>query len=114
MRSYLTPAELHAALQSMEYRHPDIVINMFIHPYEGYRNVCVSISFEVPDSYKQGEQQRQCVNVPVPPIVSVEHFHDWLKWRLETIALHEVNEMYWVHGEILLDPHSETYWKLRQ
>lgn len=110
---YLSPVELYGELRRIDYRHPGVDITMFSHPYEGFQHVCLAIEFTVPNSYKQGEQQTQCVNVPVPPIVSAEHFQDWLKWRLVTIALHEVNELFWLDGSIMLDPHSENYWKLR-
>jgi hypothetical protein len=113
--NYLSPSQCHAALNSIEYRHPGVNIEMFWHPYEGYQGCCIAITFAVPNSYKQGEQQTQRVNVPVPPIVSVVHFLDWLRWRLSTIALHEVNEMLWVTGENTprVDPHSAEYWDLR-
>lgn len=111
---YLTPQEIRGCLSAVNYWHPDMIIDLFMHRYEGYGRVCLAITFTVPNSYKQGERQTQCVNVPVPPICNPEHFYDWLKWRLETIALHEVNEMFWVDGLVHLDPHSESYWEARQ
>jgi hypothetical protein len=110
---YLTPQQINHELERMKYRHPAVVMAPFIHPFEGFQNVCLAIEFTVPNAYKQGEQQKQCVNVPVPPIVSAEHFHDWLLWRMQTIVLHETCEMYWLDGKApMYDPHSETYWKM--
>ena len=104
---YVGPQEMKEFLERVDYRHPSFDMALFVHPDEG---VCLAISFTVPDAYKYGEPQTQRVNVPVPPITSREHFYDWLKWRMKTVALHEVNEMFWVDGKPLLDPHSETYW----
>jgi hypothetical protein len=109
---YATPEELRRWFSEVEYRHPNVAMALFLHPYEGFGNVCLAISFVVPDAYKKGEVQKQNVNVPIPPITSKHHFYDWLKWRLETIALHELNELFWVEGEIQLDPHSGKYWEI--
>jgi hypothetical protein len=111
---YMSPAQLKHALELVEYRHPSVNWQLFTHPFEGFNNVCLRITFTVPNSYKQGEAQQQGVNVPVPPIVSRDHFNDWLKWRLQTIANHEVNELFWHRdGEKpILDPHSESYWEI--
>src|SRR4051812_22267424 len=109
---YLMPQEIARELEHMEYRFPGMNMALFQHPFEGFHNVCLAVEFSVPNSYKQGEQQKQCVNVPVPPIVSADHFHDWLLWRLQTIALHETCEMYWRDGKLMYDPHSEKYWSM--
>lgn len=110
--SYLSPEQLEAELSRVRLRHPAVSVRIFRHPFEGYRNVCLAIIFTVPNSYRPGEDQTQCVNVPVPPIVSPDHFHDWLLWRIQTIALHETCEMYWLDGAPMFDPHSEAYWQL--
>lgn len=109
---YVEPQELKQFLESVEYRHPNVAMALFWHPFEGYRNICLAIGFTCPNSYKQGEIQKQNVNVPVPPIVSQKHFNDWLKWRLQTISNHELNELFWVNGKIAVDPHSESYWEM--
>jgi hypothetical protein len=110
---YLSPAELYDELLRIDYRHPNVNISMFTHPYEGFQHVCVAVIFTAPNAYSPGEAQTQCVNIPVPPIVSAEHFQDWLKWRIQTIANHELNELFWLDGSIMIDPHSDAYWKLR-
>lgn len=106
---YLSPPLLTALLAEVEYK-PGFSFEAFTHPVEGF---CIAIGFTVPNSYHQGEQQTQRVNVPVPPIVSAEHFHDWLDWRLDRIDAHERVEFYRVRGEVRRDPHTEGYWALR-
>lgn len=107
---YASPDDLRQWLEQVEYRHPEVTWELFLHPYEGYNNACLAIRFTVPNAYKREATQTQRVVVPVPPILHRGHFMDWLKWRLKTIALHELNEMFWVDGKPLLDPHTEEYW----
>lgn len=106
--TYLTPLQIAVILRDVSYK-PGFMFSTFTHPVEGF---CLTIEFTVPNSYRQGERQTQRVNVPVPPIVSAEHFHDWLNWRLDRIDDHERVEFYKVSGEMRCDPHSESYWEL--
>lgn len=111
MSVYLTAAQIREALGRFEYRDSRFgAPEVFEHPYEG---TCVCIKFVAQDAYERREIQDQTVNVPVPPLVSVQHLFDWLVWRYGTIAMHEVCEYAWVDGKPLYNPHSGEYWELR-
>lgn len=107
---YLSSLAIAQEVARVDLRWPGAELSCFIHPYEG---VCLRIVFGVPNAYRDTEEQDQGVNVPVPPLVSVDHFHDWLRWRLGLMAQHEVSEMYWLDGAPMNDPHSKHYWELR-
>lgn len=113
MTEYLSSIAIATEVGKIDYR-PGYVFTVFRHPFEG---LCVRVELSVPNAYcKTGggsEEQDQGLNIPVPPIVSAEHFHDFMKWRLGRFELHELNEFYWVDGHVLHDPHSSGYWKLR-
>lgn len=110
---YMNTVAIAAALYCFDYRDPDVSIEFFKHPYEGYGGACLAIVLAVPDAYHPEKMQQQRINVPVPPMVSPEHFYDWLLWRLMTVAKHEVNEFAWVSGAPRHDPHADGYWNLR-
>jgi hypothetical protein len=111
MIDYLSSIAIVAEIATIQIRWPGAQLSCFTHPFEG---LCVRLEFSVPNAYAcDGVVQDQGVNIPVPPIVSVEHLHDWLQWRLGIMALHELNEFYWVNGSPRFDPHRKEYWKLR-
>lgn len=111
--NYLSHAQLLGALSMVDIRIPGMSVELFRHPIEGFQNCCLAITFTVVDAYNTDERQTQRVNVPIPPLVSHEHFIDWLHWRLSTIAVHEVSEMLWYDRYPAYDPHSPDYWDLR-
>lgn len=116
---YLDATHVANTLKRFTYK-PGFSFEVFTHPYEG---LCVAIRFSVPDSTKSLADyagavravslQHQCVNVPVPPIISAEHLFDWIEWRCRTIEIHELCEFAKVDGTVRHDPHSEEYWGLR-
>lgn len=107
MIRYLDPLTMATEVRKVT-RKPGEAFSCYVHPLEGF---CVRVEFTVPDSYHHGRMQTQGVNIPVPPIVSVEHFHDWLEWRMRIIDAHEHAEFYKVDGVMRHDPHSDAYWK---
>jgi hypothetical protein len=102
MNRYLTPAEIWDQLDTITYK-PDWRFTMHKHPVDGW---CIEIQFTVPDAYGAGDQDQR-VLVPVPPIVDNEHFHDFMRWRLERIEHHEIAEFYRINGRQRHDPHNE-------
>jgi hypothetical protein len=70
---------------------------------EGVR---LDITFAVPDADGPGTSQTQCVRTLVPPFRADGDFYNWLRWRLERIALHEVREFFQVDGVKVFDPHA--------
>jgi hypothetical protein len=105
---YYDTRQVAAHVETYSYK-PGFTFMVWEHPYEG---TCLEITFFVPNSYRQGEQQTQCVNVPVPPLVSPTHVYDWLEWRLTRIEMHELCEFSRVSGQPRNDPHSPEYWEL--
>ena len=109
---YLGFDDIVRCLSHVQYRQPGYTLELYRHPFEGFRNLVLDITFTVPDAYNDGIQQ-QVVHVPLPPLVSAQHFYDWLRWRLGVIAQHEVSEMLWMDDKPINDPHSDEYWALR-
>lgn len=64
----------------------------------------IGIEFTVKDSRGPGDQTQR-VWTFVPPFRHESDFYDWLKWRLQRIAIHEVNEFLTVKGSLWHDPH---------
>lgn len=109
MTHYLSSIAIACEVRKINYR-PGYRFTVFRHPFEG---LCVRVELSTINAYRKTEMQDQVLNIPVPPIVSAEHFHDFMKWRLARFELHELNEFYFVDGHVLHDPHSEEYWELR-
>ena len=76
------------------------------HTVEGPR---LDISFTVVDADDINSFQEQCVKSYIPPFEHAYQFLDWLRWRLNRIAIHEVSEFFRFNGEKIFDPHAESY-----
>jgi len=102
----LTAAQIARDIKRVTYK-PGWTFEVGQHPIEG---PTLSIAFAVPNSYRQGEQQVQRVNSPIPPLYSREHVYAWLMWRISIVEMHELAEFFKVDGQMVYDPHSEEYW----
>lgn len=102
----LTAVEIAREIKRVTYK-PGWTFEVSHHPIEG---PTLSIGFAVPNSYRQGEQQVQCVNSPIPPLFGADHLYAWLMWRISVVEMHELAEFFKVDGKPVYDPHSEDYW----
>jgi predicted metal-dependent enzyme (double-stranded beta helix superfamily) len=100
---YLDADMLQLCLNAVEYK-PGWRFTIHQHKWEG---LCVDIAVSLPNGYRPDQEVDVNIRVPVPPIVSPEHFHDWLMWRLARVEMHEMREFYHVNGTIRDDPHAE-------
>jgi hypothetical protein len=85
----LTAVEIAREIKRVTYK-PGWVFEVGHHPIEG---PTLSISFAAPNSYRQGEQQVQRVNTPIPPLFGSEHLCAWLMWRISIIEMHELGRL---------------------
>lgn len=102
----LTAVDIAREIKRVTYK-PGWTFEVSHHPIEG---PTLSIGFAVPNSYRQGEQQVQCVNSPIPPLFGADHLYAWLMWRISVVEMHELAEFFKVDGKPVYDPHSEDYW----
>lgn len=82
---------------------PGWLFTLYQHPHEG---IWLAITFEAVDSNDWSKTVTNCVRTPVPPMPHARYFYEWLVWRLERIAIHEVCEFARVDGVMLHDPHA--------
>lgn len=87
MNSYLTIDEIVGALAHFMYE-PGWGFSICLHEYD---KTCIGVY----PPFCDGKMR-----VPVPPLVNVEHFNDWLHWRLDQLE----NQEFWLaDGKLVCD-----------
>lgn len=99
----LTRAELEDDLGRISYK-PGYRFALFDHPHEG---TWLRIVATVPNSTNGGTIDLG-IDVPIPPMETIDQFHRWLHWRLTRHEIHEVCEWFKVDGVAPYDPHEVT------
>lgn len=66
----------------------------------------VVIRASVPDAYHPDEVTVLDVHSKLPPQFTAAQFDEWILWRLERIASHEVREWLRRDGAPIFDPHA--------
>jgi hypothetical protein len=101
----LTTGQIATALGELVYR-PGWTMRVYESQFQG---LYISFTMIEEDSYNPGERITLNIKSPVPPMVDKQAFREWLRWRLEGIACHEVHE--WLRfrdsGKAVFDPHAE-------
>ncbi len=72
-------------------------------PHEG---LAIAITTEVEDAYHPGHTIVLDIHSYMPPMRDRQAVLDWLLWRLERIASHEVREFAHFDGQLIADPHA--------
>jgi hypothetical protein len=98
----LTRAELEDDLGRITYK-PGYHFALFEHPHEG---TWLRIDATVPDSKTADDMLDLRIDVPIPPLETVDQFHRWLHWRLTRHEIHESCEWFKVDGVAPYDPHE--------
>lgn len=101
----ITTEDLRAALASVTY-HEGWSFKVEESRHEGPRLRIEVVG--VPDSRKAGRTVDLGIESYLPPFRDVEAFLDWLLWRLQRIASHEVREFLYYRGAHVSDPHRDV------
>lgn len=102
----LSRENLNAVLDGLVYL-PGWEMSVHDTPFQG---LYLRVRATVPNSYEpDGEWVTLDIKSQLPPFATDGDFRQWLRWRLEVIAVHEVHE--WLRdretGAALFDPHAE-------
>lgn len=100
---YLTAADLRAALAAVTYRD-GWSFTLAESRHEGPL-LRITVAGE-PDSRHPGATVDLGIDTYVPPFRDVPAFLDWLLWRLQRVASHEVREFLCYRGALISDPHA--------
>lgn len=102
----LAYGDLKSIVDSIRYK-PGWTLEVYETPFQG---VWFAASAQVDDSYNEGEITDLRIKSPIPPMQHSDEFLCWLRWRLETIEIHECHEwLRWVgtNSRPIFDPHSD-------
>ncbi len=98
----LTYAEVGEVVAQVTYR-PGWRLETYEDPHEG---LAIAIVAEVEDAYHPGQTVELDIHSYIPPMRDRQAVLDWLLWRLERIASHEVREFARFDGQLIAGPHA--------
>jgi hypothetical protein len=99
----LTLPQIQHEIARITYK-PGWTFHLADHPREG---ALLRIQAQVPDSTST-QPVTLGINTWLPPIPTREYLHQWVRWRLTRIELHELAEFLKADDRVLDDPHADT------